>query len=290
MVLYCLDDKGSWGKSLQSAAKARGIETCLFQSSITTKPNDFLFARVNQGNPRMEVEKRLVRDANCKLIISLKDTAEYEDKLAQTAAYGEFMPRTLLIRDSRAAQNAIDTFSFPFVSKAKTGSASCNVRLITNVEQANNEIKAVFGEGLSVPHRLGEHSQRGYLIWQDFLPGNDYDYRVCKIGRYIMILRRGNRDGVPFASGSGRTEAVEELTPETQAVYDFSENFFSTTGTKWCGIDVVRDYRYARWCLLETTIGWKQTAYANCRFFGTDFVGSQMWDLVANEIELGVFA
>jgi len=230
------------------------------------------------------------------MIIGSEDTRMYEDKLAQSKAYADWMPPTLVIEDRETALDAVESIDLPFVSKSRTGSASRNVRLITTREQARAEVEAAFGLGLEAPHKLGELVQKGYLIWQAFCPGNAYDYRVCKIGRPIMLLRRGNRDDLPFASGSGKTEAVVKFDAETKAVYDAADEFFQHIGTSWCGIDMVKDHR-GKWRVLETTIGWSQTAYTDCTFFGGGpYIkwrpprrGGEMWELVCDEIEAGVF-
>ncbi len=45
--------------------------------------------------------------------------------------------------------------------------------------------------------------QRGYIYFQDFLPGNDCDTRVTVIGRRAFGFRRKNRPGDFRASGGG---------------------------------------------------------------------------------------
>jgi glutathione synthase/RimK-type ligase-like ATP-grasp enzyme len=250
----------------------------------------YAFIRVNQGGERLVNELALherLAGAGYSMIIGSEDTRMYEDKVAQSKAYASWLPPTLVLEDREDALAAVEDIDLPFVSKSRTGSASRNVRLITTRAQARAEIEAAFGRGLEAPHKLGELVQKGYLIWQSFCPGNAYDYRVCKIGRRIMILRRYNRDDVPFASGSGKTEAVTALNAETSEVYDFAAKFFEAIGTNWCGIDVVRGR--GGWRLLETTIGWSQKAYADCTFFNSRRKGAEMWELVCDEVEAGVF-
>ena len=293
MKLWCLDDRGGWGTNLRRAASRHGIPTDTFADRIEhIQPGDCAFMRINQGGARMEMDKALLRHlaaARVNVIPSVEDSEVYEDKLAQSELYAAFMPKTLVLRDAHAADRAVTTLGYPFVSKSRTGSASRNCRMIYSPDQARREIGQAFGGGLEAPHTLGEGVQRGYLIWQEFLPGNSYDYRVCKIGRRSMILRRYNRADVPFASGSGITEPVTALDDETAGVLAFANEFFDSRGTRWCGIDVVRDL-HGRWRLLETTIGWSQKAYAECSFFGTSRTGAEMWDLVCDEIKAGVFA
>ena len=47
-------------------------------------------------------------------------------------------------------------------------------------------------------------SQRSYILWQEFIPDNQRDFRVTIIGRrYAFVFWRNNRPGDFRASGSG---------------------------------------------------------------------------------------
>lgn len=296
--LWCLDDKGGWGRDLYTEASSRGQrwDPYMFDSILTPncKGADYVFMRINQGGVRMHQELALAHylfHKSQKLIPCFHDLLMYESKIKQVRAYAKWMPETHLIFSLKDADKLIGQLGYPFVSKSSTGSASCNVRLLTSKEEALKEAEAVFGDGLTAPHKLGEKIQRGYLIWQEFLPGNEYDYRVCKIGNTMMMLRRFNKPGTYFASGSGKNEPVNELDPESASALEFAGRFFKETGTKWCGIDLV-ERKYGgqnEWRLLETTIGWSQKAYHDCVFFGTPYKGHEIWKLTCDCIEQGVF-
>lgn len=239
----------------------------------------------------MDQEKEILMklsQAGFVTIPSVEDSEAYEDKLLQSRLYRKWMPRTLISTNRAEAESFVGTLPYPFISKSRTGSASCNVRLVKSAAEARKEIAQAFGPiGLRVPHKLGEHIQKGYIIWQEFCLDNPYDYRVCRIGNDTMMLRRYNRDDVPFASGSGKTEPVKILDGETLDVFTFADQFFTATGTKWCGIDVVK--ARGGWKLLETTIGWSQKAYADCVFFESGRPGADIWELTADQLERGVF-
>jgi glutathione synthase/RimK-type ligase-like ATP-grasp enzyme len=297
--LFCIDDRGGWGRSLATEAEKRGwsVRVGSIEDADKDRREKYLFVRTNQGGERMKKEKVFVhrRSAIDKLIIGLDDTLEYEDKLLQASTISPaWMPRTYIITKPDDALRRLNSIDLPFISKSKTGSASRNVRFIETRKQAEKEIEAAFGTtGLVAPHKLGEGVQRGYLLWQEFLPNNAYDYRVCKIGDSYMMLRRHNREDLPFASGSGRVEPVTELDDETASVLEFSTWFFKAIDTKWCGIDVVKD-KDGRWKVLETTIGWSQPAYSECRFFDlhgkpSKYRGQDIWKVAMNAIERGVF-
>lgn len=296
MNLWCLDDKGLWGQQLRDEARSRGWKTGLFSVARQTSaiPADaYVFMRISQERARMAQEKEIAEELHCrgiKLIPSIYSCLPYEDKIAQTELYRHWMPDTGIYADPDAAFQDIRRFGFPFLSKSATGSASRNVRIIVDEASAREEIHKAFGPGIDAPHKYGELVQRGYLLWQEFLPGNAYDYRVVRVGRYNMLLQRHNKPGTPFASGSGRNNPVNYITGEVEEVLDFANRFFDAHDLRWCGIDVVRDTVAGDWMVLETTLGWTAKAYEGCRFFGTDYYGKDIWKLLCDEIEVGVFA
>jgi glutathione synthase/RimK-type ligase-like ATP-grasp enzyme len=268
----------------------------------TPRPGDYVFMRVPQWSPDLETGKRLADRLRCipdvVLIPEFETIDCYEDKIRQTQLYEPWMPLTYLLTATNRLDDAINAaghLGFPFISKGSVASASVNVRLVKTLHEAVTEFKeAMSGDGL--PMRAGgkDLRQKGYLLWQRFLKGNDYDYRACINGRLCMLLRRYNRDDKPFASGSGKTEPITELTTETRVVLNTAFNFFRQHGMKWCGIDLVRDPSTGEWKVLETTLGWSLRAYHECVYFTrqakkSQYRGADWADLLLDEIEAGVF-
>jgi len=292
MAIKALNDAGGWGQALVNEAKKQGIEADVVETSAGVGHKDLFFARIAQKKDRREKEVPEIlraRGRGARLIPDYAILMEYESKIEQSKRYKGWMPETYYITEKEEAEKKKGVLGYPFVSKASTGSASKNVRLIKNEEQARKEIDSAFGSGLSAPHGLGERNQRGYLLWQRFVPDNGYDYRACIVGDKIMLLRRGNRKDVPFASGSGITEPIRELNDETESVLEFAYMFFRKFKMGWCGIDIVKDYDKKEWRMLETTIGWKQSAYSDCVFFdrfGNDMSarGKDIWKVFCDYI------
>lgn len=292
--LLALNDSGKWGLALKTEAINRGWKSRLINSTEDMINSDAVFfARVAQNIVQREREIPIIKkaaDIGAIMIPDIDLLLEYESKILQTQRYKEWMPRTHYLKNTGDAIKALDEYSYPFVSKSSTGSASINVRLIQNKDHALAEIKTAFSDGgLVTSHKLGEKSQKGYLLWQELLKENVYDYRACIIGDKVMLLRRWNRPEVPFASGSGITEPITKLNEETAEVLDFAFRFFKNYDMEWCGIDIVKDPETQEWRMLETTIGWKQSAYSDCVFFdragnNTVTCGKDIWKVFCDYI------
>jgi glutathione synthase/RimK-type ligase-like ATP-grasp enzyme len=169
----------------------------------------------------------------------------YEDKLAQHFLFESlqipFCPTWVFYNAHEALAWAKET-SYPKVWKLKTGASSSNVRLVRSRGQAHALISRAFGRGFSpVPRLLDDFNtklykhkkekdwpqtlrrlpqtfknilasrravppERGYALFQEFLPGNNFDTRVTVIGERAFAFRRFARPDDFRASGSGRID------------------------------------------------------------------------------------
>lgn len=135
--------------------------------------------------------------------------------------------------------------TYPKVFKLRNGSASDNVKLVKTQKHAAKLIRKAFGRGFAQYHgwnnlkerirklRIGNGSMRevmkgivrlfwpteyarvtgrekGYVYFQDFIPGNDYDVRVFLVGDKAYQLNRMVREGDFRASGSGIYQVEKE--------------------------------------------------------------------------------
>lgn len=331
--IFCYGtDRGNWGQTIVSLAKARGHTAQIFTECFQVPAvHSYVFMRVPQFPPGLDKGIRDYGELHARhdaldvhprhtMIIDADTVRMYEDKAAQAEAYPEWMPETMVNRTDDEGfpatdlhdflEDGLQTLGLPLISKASFGSASANVRLIQTRQDALRDLMQAFhSEGIPA-RRGGAARQQGHVIWQQFLPGNDYDYRACINGQYVCLLRRYNRNDRPMASGSGNHEPVTELNGETTAVLEKSFEFFRRNGIKWGGIDLVFDgnagiglseTRVERlreeadlWKILETTLGWSQSAYKHCRYFGANFTptkyeGHQIFDLLLDQLEWGVW-
>lgn len=301
MMFWCYDDKqSSWGKMLYMDALRSGHEAEFFKGSRHITEPGYLFARMEQRNVEAQRADLLVA-LDIPGIVGLtnrEDILEYEDKLYQTEKYSglmdEWMPKTFIIRSIEDARVAVDELGYPIVSKSRTGSGSASVRLHSDSKAAMDEAKIVFGRGLNTAREI----QKGYLIWQKFLP-NDYAYRVTRVGNWYWMIRIHNRDNAPFASGSGKMETIVPETCEELSVLARAIKFFEYSKSKWSGIDLLYDRDLDEWRVIETTLAWNlhnRGGNTDCPVFDKNgtlttagWIGAHQFLILLHEVEQGVF-
>jgi glutathione synthase/RimK-type ligase-like ATP-grasp enzyme len=162
----------------------------------------------------------------------------FDDKIAQyylLRAAGLPTPKNWIFYFRHHAMEFCRTARYPMVIKLAAGVMSNNVRLVHNFDEAEYWINRLFGAGLislEKPTLNGVNGalkrgrdamrllakgltpgplpfaelQRGYLLLQEFLPGNEFDTRVSVIGNRAFAFRRHNRPDDFRASGSGRID------------------------------------------------------------------------------------
>jgi len=175
----------------------------------------------------------------------------FDDKVGQKylleAVGADLVPTTVLYGRTEALA-WIGKAEFPKVFKLRAGAGSANVKLVRDSREARKLVKQAFGRGFPpVDWRSGLRQrfwilkrdrnakalvhlakgvarialprkdlallpvQKGYIYFQDFIPGNSYDDRVVVIGERAIAIRRNNREGDFRASGSGLIEYGREL-------------------------------------------------------------------------------
>lgn len=162
----------------------------------------------------------------------------FDDKLGQKylmEAICAPLVKTYVFYEKDAALKWAKSTNYPKVFKLRCGAASTNVRLVHSYSDCKRYINKAFGKGfpafdsfnnlkecikqkqglkkfLSAIYRIlippkefkFFNKEMGYVYFQDFMPGNEYDTRVVIIaGKYACAERRNNRKGDFRASGSG---------------------------------------------------------------------------------------
>jgi len=191
----------------------------------------------------------------------------YDDKIAQAyllKAVGIPTPQTWIWFDREGAKEWSAEASYPLVLKLAAGAGSTNVRLIHTPAEAARWVDRLFDRRLvnlqeepflplSWKRRIrpvvrillrgtppnfpdnGYDPQSGYVLFQEFLPGNEFDTRVTVIGNRAFAYRRFNRPDDFRASGSGNFSVdPEKIDPS------FIQLGFKTASaikSKSCAID-----------------------------------------------------
>lgn len=269
------------------AAGRAGVGCKLFNTADEVPAGERAFVRLDQQAEQRALSKGMVASLAARGVITLPTAEEaqwYDDKLAQLAVIGHHMPRTLLLKDTNTAVDSMRRMSLPFVSKAREGAASANVRLIRTAREAEEEIKLAFTAGISIS---GNRRQKGYLLWQDFVAGNECDYRVCVVGERYFGLVRQNRADLPFASGSGNFRPLTLSDERERVAFAKAVALTKELGTQLMAYDLVFDAH--RPLVLEMSSSWKPYAYALCPAFDeagkpTGEYGGEMFDWIVRAL------
>ncbi|HOY67561.1 MAG TPA: hypothetical protein PLP29_11760 [Candidatus Ozemobacteraceae bacterium] len=168
--------------------------------------------------------------------------AHFDDKVAQKYLLetidAPFIP-TWVFYKRHTAMKWIEKAAWPKVFKLSSGAGSINVRLVRSREEATALCRQAFGRGFPIvagyltdihtrvhktqtayefleklfraPQtllnvialRYRMPRQRGYLYFQEFIPGNTFDTRITIIGNRAFGFQRMNRPNDFRASGSG---------------------------------------------------------------------------------------
>ena len=165
----------------------------------------------------------------------------FDDKVGQKyllEAIGAPLAPTYVSYSKAEANEWAVLTNYPKVFKLRSGAGSDNVRLVRSKYEAKNLINKAFGRGFKQyeawsnlkeryrKYKLGkttlwdvvkgilrlahttEYSritgkEMGYIYFQDFIPGNEFDIRIVVIGNKAFAIKRMVRKNDFRASGSG---------------------------------------------------------------------------------------
>lgn len=302
MLLDILDQRNNWHRPLTNTARARGWDVKRIERGFESRIGSIGFFRPSP-HPKLLVQapyEYATMESRCKRVIQdAKQVQLYDSKLKQADALHEWLPATLVVSDFETAERVVrDWPEWPIVSKASCGASSKNVRILSHRVAAMEHLQQIFyGEGILVDHCSGGHGakgsksrQTGYAILQQFVP-SDCTWRVNIVGRYAAVFQRFNYPDKPVAQ-TGNTKAITRREDMPQALLGFAREIAERIGTKWCAFDIVSDDR--KLFLLETSLAWPWPGVGEqAAFFGPEdgrYTWPQMWDLMLDEVEAGVWA
>ena len=233
-------------------------------------------------------------------------------------------PSSYVFVERAKALEWASTTDYPKVFKLRHGASSSCVQLVRNERQARRLIRQAFSRGFPVYSpwdnlkdrlyrwRQGEKDllelakgvgrfiyppryskvlgrQYGYVLFQDFAPGNDSDLRVIVVGDKAFGARRWVRPGDFRASGSRRISyEPEQIGTEGVALaFDLARKL----GISCLAFDFVRDSD-GRLVVIEISYGfmWKGNSPgywdSNLNWHAVDFRPEEwMLDLVLSDLD-----
>lgn len=182
-----------------------------------------------------------LQDAGKRVFPDFHTAWHFDDKVGQKyllEAIGAPLVPSYVFYSKNDAFNWINKASFPKVFKLRGGAGAANVRLVRTRKEARRLARKAFGLGFTQyaaidnlkerwrKYRLGKTDfkdivkgiirlaykpafarmhprEKGYIYFQDFIPNNSFDIRICVVGDKAFGLKRLTREGDFRASGSG---------------------------------------------------------------------------------------
>jgi glutathione synthase/RimK-type ligase-like ATP-grasp enzyme len=202
----------------------------------------------------------------------------YDDKVGQKyllEAIGAPLIPSWVFTDPAEARRWIASTTWPKVFKLRCGAGSSNVRLVRSRAEAEDLCRQAFGPGFPAKpgylndartklrntegwreflaklkrapesirsilrYRRSAPRQRGYLLFQEFLAGNDFDTRVTLIGNRAFGAMRRNRPNDFRASGSG--EAIFDPKQVDRRCVNVAFQVADKLGTQCLAVDFLFD-------------------------------------------------
>lgn len=239
-----------------------------------------------------------------KVFPDFNTTWHFDDKVAQKylleAIDAPLVP-SYVFYTKKDALKWIANVSFPKVFKLKGGAGSSNVKLAKTRKQAKHLIKQVFGKGFSQYDRFAHlkdrytaykngrdsflgvcksfarlfipteyskmHSrEKGYVYFQDFIPNNTFDIRICVVDDKAFALKRMCRENDFRASGGGRIIYDKNQIDERCVKIAFDVN--DKLKTQSIAFDFVFDENNNP-LIVEISYGYSANAYDTCEGYWT---------------------
>lgn len=243
--------------------------------------------------------------AGVKCFPNYHTTWHFDDKVGQKyllEAINAPIVSSFVFYTKKEAFKWISQTSFPKVFKLRGGAGAANVKLVHSSCEARKLVRKAFGCGFSQFDRIGYLKERyrkwregkdsivgvlkgfgrlfiipsfakmhgrekGYAYFQDFIPNNSFDIRVCIVGGKAFALKRMTRKGDFRASGSGSI-IYDKAQIDIRCVriaFDVNKKL----QTQSVAYDFVFD-KDGRPLIVEISYGYSVNAYDNCEGYWTE--------------------
>lgn len=154
----------------------------------------------------------------------------YEDKINMHYLYqAHNLPEipTFVSHDKEDALKYAKNAKYPIISKLVTGSSSFGVEKISSFKEAKRIIDSSFsykGNKTYFPYQR----QKDYVLFQEFIPGAEFDLRIIVVGDKLFGYYRYPNKGDFRASGAGNYEKKEIDAEALELAYTVKEKFNCT--------------------------------------------------------------
>ena len=235
------------------------------------------------------------------------DNKVYQKYLLESI--GTSLVPTYVFYDEKEALKWVEQTQFPKVFKLKGGAGAMNVKLARTKKEASRFVKQAFGYGFKQVRfidrmkdiyktkgfglvffksilyplyalfcknelkdlNLFSGKEIGYVYFQEFIPNNKFDIRICVVDNKAFGLKRMTRNGDFRASGSGnivydKCELDERC---VQIAFDVNRKL----KTQSVAFDFVFDESNNP-LIVEISYGYTSKAYKKCQGYWTD---DMMW-------------
>lgn len=236
---------------------------------------------------------------NIKLFPDFNTGWAFDDKLAEKyilESIGEPIIKTHVFYDKKTAKQWAEETTFPKVWKLKGGAGGANVKLVNSKKQTKKLIKKSFGRGFSQFDRWGHLKERistyqvgiesftgvikglvrivyipelakmkerekGYVMFQDFIPNNTRDNRIIVIyGKAFGVSRL-------MRKGDFKSKDVDGALLETKYIDDrcvtIAFDIARKTKNQCLGIDFIFDTNNNP-VICEMGYGFEPITYKDC--------------------------
>lgn len=281
MRLWCFDDAHNWGSHLCRAAQEIGADARLF--SDPREPTDGAVYVNMHHQPQVRstfknMMKIMAVRPELRLVPSYRASVLFDDRLEQFRQLARWMPRCQHFYTPFSARRWLESEPrYPFMSRSSEGLSSNTSRLITTPDEAQLEIRHAFSDiGIRGRHQI---TQRGYLIWHDFVGTFDRFVRVARVGSQYLVASRARRD----------SDCSVDSDTEQRAIV-FAVEFFERENLRWGVIDI--SAFAGRWMVVEFSVRWQLHEFLGCRFLDrngreTGNRSDDLWRVAAAEITTG---
>lgn len=240
-----------------------------------------------------------VQSSGKKVFPDFNTVWHFDDKVGQKyllEAHHVPFVNTYVFYEKKEAVKWANATDFPKVFKLRGGAGSDNVKLARDRNEAVKLIDKAFGRGFSQYNKVGSlverlrmykngkttftnvlkgfyrllfptmHSkvmgrERGYIYFQEFIPNNNFDVRVCVVGAKAFAIKRMTRENDFRASGSGNIIYDKNQIDESCVRLAFEVN--KKINSQSIAFDFVLDSKNNP-LIIEVSYGFRPSGYYDC--------------------------